>query len=106
MGIDLGKLRQNLSEEAAGLERELAELEAAGAPPEFDENFADSGQVAAEQGEYLTLAANLRDQLADVEAAIARLDEGTYGACQTCGEAIAEARLEALPSARHCIVHA
>src|SRR4051794_13570337 len=100
---DVSKLHQHLTTEATELQRELAELEAASAPPEFDENFADSAQVAAEQGENLTLAAHLRDQLVEVEAAMARLDAGSFGTCEACGGAIGDARLEAMPSARFCI---
>ena len=104
--MDVTKLRQHLTTEASGLQRELADLEAASAPPEFDENFADSGQVSAEQGENQALAANLRDHLVEVEAAMARLDDGSYGTCEVCGGAIGDARLEAMPSARFCIDHA
>jgi hypothetical protein len=46
------------------------------ASPDFDENFADSAQVAAELGENLTLAAALREQLNDVEGALTRLSNG------------------------------
>src|SRR5215207_2848189 len=69
----------------------------------FDENFADSGQVAAEQGEAQALAANLREQLDAVEAALTKLDEGTYGRCEVCGKEIPAARLEAMPASRFCI---
>lgn len=72
----------------------------------FDENFADSGQVAAEQGEAQALAGPLLVQLADVEGALAKLGDGTYGTCETCGDPIAEARLEAMPATRFCISHA
>lgn len=71
-----------------------------------DDNFADSGQVAAEQGENQALAAQLRNDLADVEHALKKLDDGSYGRCETCGEAISPARLEAMPAARFCIDHA
>ena len=72
----------------------------------FDENFADSGQVAAEQGEAKTLAGNLQEQLDDVEAALRKLDDGTYGTCERCQEPIGAARLEAMPATRFCIDHA
>ena len=52
------------------------------------------------------LADQLRGELDEVERALAKLDEGTYGKCETCGEPIAEARLEAMPAARYCINHA
>ena len=105
--IDQSKLRDELLTEADDLHRQLGELETDGAAaPDFDENFADSAQVAAEVGENQALAANLRDQLVEVEAAVARIDAGTYGTCETCGGAIGDARLEAMPSARFCIDHA
>ena len=104
---DTSNLRADLEAERGDLERRLTELTADGsAAPDFDENFADSAQVAAEQGENLSLAASLRDQLGDTVVALAKLDAGTYGTCEVCGEAIAPARLEAVPTARVCIAHA
>ena len=93
----------------AALEAERAErttqLAGNGDVP-FDENFADSGQVAAEQGEHRAIVGHIQDSLRDVERALAKLDEGTYGKCEECGEEIAEPRLEAMPAARYCIKHA
>ncbi|HUG22738.1 TraR/DksA family transcriptional regulator [Piscinibacter sp.] len=43
-----------------------------------------------------------RDEMADVEAALGRLDAGTYGDCVDCGEPIALPRLLVLPAARRC----
>jgi DnaK suppressor protein len=71
-----------------------------------DHGFADSSLVAAEEGEYRALAANLESLLADVERALEKLDEGSYGRCETCGEPIAPARLEAMPASRFCLDHA
>lgn len=69
----------------------------------YDSNFADTSQVTAERGEAEALAGQLRDALAEVEAAIERLAEGTYGTCERCREPIGSARLEAKPAARRCI---
>lgn len=69
----------------------------------YDENFADSGAVAAEQGENRALVSQLEETLEDVERAIAKLDEGSYGRCEQCGQPIGEARLEAMPATRYCI---
>ncbi len=44
-----------------------------------------------------------REHLAEVDAALARLDAGTYGACERCGRQIATDRLAARPTARQCI---
>jgi RNA polymerase-binding transcription factor DksA len=70
---------------------------------DFDEGFADSGQVTAERGEVDALAGSLSENLAEIEAALEKLEAGTYGQCEDCGQAIAPARLEAMPSARLCI---
>jgi DnaK suppressor protein len=98
--------REALEAEKATLRAQLGDMGADERSLDFDENFADSGQVAAEQGEVRVVATSLQEQLDDVEHALHRLDEGTYGTCETCGEAIAEPRLEAMPATRFCIQHA
>ena len=94
--------RTSLEEERTNLRRQLAELTGM----ELDHNFADASSVAAEQGEVRVLAENLRALLAEVEHALAKIDTGTYGTCETCGEAITDARLEAMPATRWCVQHA
>jgi RNA polymerase-binding protein DksA len=69
----------------------------------FDEGFADSGQVTAERGEVQALIGTLRETLTDIDVALAKFDNGTYGVCESCGGPIGEARLEAMPMARLCI---
>ncbi len=98
--------RVQLQEEAEQLQSQLRELGRDESSLDFDDNFADSGQVAAEQGENQALATRLRDQLDDVETALGKLDEGVYGQCEVCGNQIGEARLEVMPAARFCIDHA
>ena len=96
--------RALLEEERASLSHQLAELgfgDAGGL--KYDPNFADSSQVTAERGEAGALAGELTEALGEVEAAIARLADGTYGHCERCGQQIAPARLEAMPAARRCI---
>ncbi len=70
---------------------------------DFDEGFADSGQVTAERGEVDAIAGSLMENLAEIEAALAKLEDGSYGRCENCGNEIASPRLEAMPSARFCI---
>jgi RNA polymerase-binding transcription factor DksA len=48
-------------------------------------------------------AERARDVLDDIEAAVARIDDRTYGACESCGRPIPFERLEAIPHARHCV---
>lgn len=69
----------------------------------YDANFADSSQVTAERGEASALAASLQESLEEVEAALAKLDQGKYGICEACGQPIPAARVEAMPAARFCI---
>ena len=99
-------VRGDLTAERDRLTAQIDSLEPGRSAGQVDDNFADSGQVAAEQGENQSLAAQLRNELDEVERALAKLDAGTYGLCETCGEAIAPARLEAMPAARFCINHA
>lgn len=96
-----GGVRARLEAERARLAAQLRDLHATDGS--FDEGFADSSQVTAERGEIDALAGSLSESLRDVEDAVAKVDAGTYGVCETCGGAIGEARLEAMPSARQCI---
>ena len=101
----LSDLRASLEQERSDLAARLAEMGMGLGDGElaYDQNFADSSQVTAERGEAEALAGSLRESLGDVEAALAKLDNGTYGVCEGCGQPIAPARLEAKPAARRCI---
>lgn len=99
----LENLRASLETEREQLLHQLDELGFGASALDFDENFADSGQVAAEQGENRVLANQIRETLERVERALAKFDEGTYGRCESCGEEIGDARLEAMPAAQYCI---
>ncbi len=101
----VSSLRAQLEPERDVIVRQLDELQGS-TGLSFDDNFADSGQVAAEQGEARVLANSLQSQLKEVERALAKIDAGTYGACEVCGKEIAEPRLEAMPTTRFCIDHA
>jgi DnaK suppressor protein len=93
-----------LEHERGDLHRQLTELGyGSDGLLSYDSNFADSSQVSAERGEAEALATELREALTDVEDALGRLAEGTYGICERCGQPIAPARLEAKPAARLCI---
>ena len=100
-------LRDQLHDERARLRDQLAQLGyGSDAALDFDENFADSGQVTAERGEVDALVGSLRDTLSDIDNALAKIDAGTYGLCEECGKPIGEPRLEAMPAARLCIADA
>jgi RNA polymerase-binding transcription factor DksA len=96
--------RDVLQREEEELLGKLAELNSReGAHGEYDLNFADSSQVIAEKGESEALAETLSSSLAEVRSALSKLDLGTYGKCERCGEQISEVRLEAVPTARLCM---
>jgi DnaK suppressor protein len=100
----LADLRASLEEERDRLLHQLADLgEGADSSLTFDQNFADSSQVTAERAEVEALVTSIRESLAEVEHALAKFDDGAYGMCEACGQAITPARLEAKPAARYCI---
>ena len=51
-----------------------------------------------------TAIAELRHTISEIDAALGRIDDGSYGACHHCGAMIASSRLAALPSTRYCAV--
>ena len=99
----LSDLRASLEQELSDLRARLSEMGLLSGGESFDQNFADSSQVTAERGEVEALAGSLRESLNDVEAALVKLDSGTYGTCEGCGQPISPARLEAKPAARRCM---
>jgi RNA polymerase-binding transcription factor DksA len=104
--VDFAELLQT---ERTGLQAQLTELgfgDRGDTGLNYDSNFADSSQVTAERGEAERLASELREALDDVDAALGRLRDGTYGTCEVCGKPIGTARLEAMPATRYCIVDA
>lgn len=69
---------------------------------------ADDTEMADKLEELTTndaVVGQLEKQLKDVDDALAKIDEGTYGTCETCGSPIEEDRLNANPSARTCKAH-
>jgi RNA polymerase-binding transcription factor DksA len=67
------------------------------------EDQADAGAKTFEREHEMSLAANAEDMLLQDERALARLQDGTYGQCEVCGEAIGKARLQAFPRATLCL---
>jgi DnaK suppressor protein len=94
--------RATLEAERARLRDGLAETIVAPGPMTYGSQAAAASQVFEQQRD-LALREKNELQLALVEAAVARLDAGTFGTCARCGRPIAPERLEALPWAAHCI---
>ena len=68
-----------------------------------DQHQADIGTETFNRERDLSILENVEAELADVEHAIRRLDDGSYGTCEACGTPIDDARLEAMPAARFCL---
>lgn len=68
-----------------------------------DQHPADIASEQVQREVSLSMLEQVEAELSDVEAAMRKLDEGTYGKCEACGKDIAEERLAALPMARFCL---
>ena len=68
-----------------------------------DEHDPEGATIAFERSQTAALVLQVRGHLAAIEAATERLESGTYGTCEGCGQPIASARLEARPAASTCI---
>ncbi|WP_246142686.1 TraR/DksA family transcriptional regulator [Nocardioides rubriscoriae] len=64
---------------------------------------ADIGASSFERDHELTVLSNERDKLAQIERAVIRIDDGTYGVCESCGNPIGKNRLMAFPRATLCM---
>ena len=64
---------------------------------------ADVGSTTFERDQEISLANNARDMLAQTERAIARIEDGSYGVCESCGEPIGKMRVMAYPRATLCL---
>ncbi|GGG14023.1 DnaK suppressor protein [Rhodococcoides trifolii] len=71
-----------------------------------DEHDPEGSTIAFERATVASLLKDAQQELRELDAADLRVSAGTYGICEVCGEPIADARLEALPTARTCIAHA
>jgi RNA polymerase-binding protein DksA len=97
-----GDRRAALQNERERLVAGLAEGIVAPDAMTYGSQAAAASQVFAQQRD-LALRDRNEQHLALVDAALAKLDAGTYGACETCGRPIAPERLEAIPWAAKCI---
>ena len=102
----LNEERERLTATAEGLEADLeAQKESLQELSVVDEHQGDIGTETFEREKDFSIIESVRAGLEDIERAVHRLDAGTYGACERCGEPIGDERLEALPAARFCIEH-
>lgn len=90
-------LKEKLTEATEDVEREPT------GDPNAGGHVADAGSEMFERSRDLSIVHDLDAQLADIEHAKARLDNGSYGTCEACGRPIGAARLAARPATRFCI---
>ena len=105
MPITYNELHQELTEQKRQL---MAQLEATARAVREDgvgysNHMADVGTEVFEQARDECITRQLKRSLEDVERALSKFDDGTFGICEACGTIIELARLEALPSARLCM---
>ncbi len=111
MAIDTADVRARLEEERERLTTEIAALTKADFESERDReghtgrgnHMAEDASETFEHEKSLALLQNLRALEAQVERAITKLDQGTYGVCDDCRKPIAAERLAAIPYATLCI---
>ena len=111
MATDTEDVRARLQQERTRLEAEIAALTKADFESERDReghtgrgnHMAEDASETFEHEKSLALLANLRSLEAQVDRALAKLDLGTYGKCDDCGNPIAPERLAAIPYATLCI---
>ena len=108
-GSELAEVRETLETDAAGLHRDIEQAESQIADRLEDgirdagDDEADAGAKTFEREHEFAMTSNARDLLEHTEQALSRIDAGTYGACESCGQPIGKARLMAFPRAVLCV---
>jgi DnaK suppressor protein len=98
--------RASLLEKKAEILGELAGLEELPGDRgeiSFGKRVGEGTAMAVDRLSQVAVHDKLQLTLADIDRALAKLDEGTYGTCDVCGEPIPAGRLEALPWATRCV---
>ncbi len=114
--MDTDLARQRLAEERERLDEVKSTFDAEGLTDQseseslselssYDQHQADTGTETFEREKDLSILEQVEAELADVEHALRRLDDGTYGTCEVCGKVIPDERLEAMPASRLCLEH-
>lgn len=106
---EITEIRDQLAVEAAELRTEIDRAESdianrlGDAVIDAGDDQADVGAKAYEREHELALTYNARELLAQAERALDKIDAGTYGSCESCGQPIGKARLQAFPRAVLCV---
>ena len=110
--MDADEVRRRLDEERTRLEglregfgdlHNESEDDSLSELSSLDQHQADVGTETFNRERDLSILERVEAELADIEHAMRRLDEGTYGVCEACGKPIGDERLEAMPASRFCL---
>jgi DnaK suppressor protein len=105
MPVTYADLRQRLEQSREKLVSQIEDTQQ-GVQEEgvgYSNHMADAGTEVFEQARDVTLSRQLKNSLGDVEHALDKFEDGTFGLCESCGAPIDLARLEAVPEARRCL---
>jgi len=105
--VELTVARKRLEEMRDGLDRSISILQGEQSAPLAGQGYpqdpADAGSTLSETDRTEAILHSARAQRVEVEAALTRIDENTYGSCVDCGLQIPEGRLDARPDAARCV---
>jgi DnaK suppressor protein len=106
-GDRLHQERDDLLRRIAQLTDDMAGFFEASRDSNADDEHDPEGQtIAFERAQLSALTAQARAHLEEIDAALRRVADGSYGVCEVCGRPINPGRLEARPTARTCVEHA
>lgn len=108
--------RERLIEQRDRIEGNIRDLRASGSlEPERetagelsgnDQHPADEGTETFNRERDLSILDSLEAEFVEIDSALSRLDDGTYGTCEVCGGPVGGERIQALPATRFCVEHA
>jgi DnaK suppressor protein len=108
--MNKAKARKRLEEERTRLEgvrdgllRDETDADAGAELSNVDQHPGDLGSETFEHEKNQSVLEQVSDELLQIQAAVERLEEGTYGTCQACGKPIRAERLDAMPATRFCV---
>lgn len=104
LGQEVERVDKLLDEVRDGL-GDRSEKESLSELSDHDQHQADTGTETFEREKDLSVLDSLERELGELETALRRVDEGTYGRCEACGREIDPRRLEVKPAARFCTEH-
>jgi DnaK suppressor protein len=108
MELDIAAAERELRAERESIVHQMEELGATETGDltgdvNYGDGFSDAGAATAERTEVMGVVEALRAQVEGIDAALARIEEGTYGVCASCGNEIGADRLEFRPSSILCV---